>query len=81
MENLLAHIDYGLALVGPEHIAFGMDIDGIEEYPAGAERDASIHDRAVELLLRRYPVGVVEKIAGENVRRFLRAHFRLLPEA
>lgn len=74
MENLLAHIDYGLSLVGAEHIAFGMDIDGIEEYPAGAERNAPIHDRAVELLLQQYPARVVEKIAGENVRRFLRAH-------
>lgn len=71
-EDILRHVDYALSHLGDRALAFGCDIDGIEEYPEGFAPDGgSIHDRLCDLLLSHYPAATVSRIAGENVIEFL----------
>ena len=73
IEDIIPHIEYHLEKFGEDSLAFGFDIDGTNgRYPSGFTADASIHDRAIDFLLSRYPTRLVEKIAGENVVNFLK---------
>ena len=72
--DILRHVDYALSHLGDRALAFGCDIDGIEEYPRGFEPTGSIHDKLCDLLLSHYPAKTVERIAGENVTDFLRSN-------
>ncbi len=73
-ETLFRHLDHGMALGGEDCIGFGCDIDGIGGvYPSPLHEGESIHDRLIELMLRRgYGDGLVRKVAGENWMRYLR---------
>lgn len=72
-DDILRHIDFGLELVGEDHIGFGFDIDGTDgKYPRGIAEDTSIHEEVVDLLLSHYHSSVVEKIAGLNILEFLK---------
>jgi membrane dipeptidase len=71
-DDIYRHLDYGLELVGENHIGFGFDIDGTSgKYPEGISVDYSIHEQVIDKLLSRYPESTVEKIAGTNVIEFL----------
>lgn len=74
-EDIIRHVDYALENFGDSSIGFGFDIDGTEDrYPLGIRTDVSIHDQVIELLLGRYSVETVEKIAGKNVMNFLKSN-------
>ncbi len=75
LDDIIRHVDYGLELVGEDHIAYGFDIDGTDgEYPHGINTGSSIHDRVTDLLLSRYSASTVERIAGANVIEFLKGN-------
>ena len=72
-DDILRQVDYGLSLVGDRALAFGFDIDGTDgKYPMGIDATRSIHDQVIELLISKYPVSTVERIAGENAIEFLK---------
>jgi len=81
VDNLLRHLDHGLALGGEDCIGFGCDIDGTSgKYPAPLDESCSIHDRLFEAMLRRnYTETLVEKIAGGNWLRYLRENLPQTP--
>lgn len=73
VENYFRHLEYGLSLIGEDHIGFGGDIDGVDGvYPSPLHTEDSIHDQLIEFMLRHnYPESLVCKVAGENYLRFL----------
>ena len=73
VEDIIPHIEYHLERFGEDSLAFGFDIDGTNgRYPRGISSELSIHDQLIDILLSRYPLRLVEKIAGENVLNFLK---------
>lgn len=73
IDDIIPHIEYHLERFGEDSLAFGFDIDGTDgKYPVGINTEVSIHDQVIDMLLKRYPVSLVEKIAGENVINFLK---------
>jgi membrane dipeptidase len=70
--DIYRHVDFALEHLGEDALCFGCDIDGIDAYPCGFNEDESIHDRLVDILLKRYSSGVVEKIAGLNAINFFK---------
>ena len=71
-DDILRHFDHALTTVGEDAVGYGFDIDGTGgKYPKGFGESNSIHDEVTDLLLSHYSAGVVEKIAGANVLRFL----------
>jgi len=75
VEQLLRHLEYGITLVGEDHIGFGFDIDGIESLPAPLTLDRSIHDQVIEEMQKRgYSDKLVRKISGENFLNFLKMY-------
>ncbi len=77
-EHLFDHLDYALSLGGEKCVGFGLDIDGVSgNYPAPIDESCSIHDRLIEIMLRRnYSESLVKAVAGENWLNFLRKHLR-----
>ena len=73
-DDIYRHVDYALEHLGEDTLCFGCDIDGVEAYPCGFNEDESIHDTLVDILLKRYSEGVVEKIAGLNAINFFKGN-------
>lgn len=77
LERFLDHIDYLLAVAGPDHVALGSDFDGMEASP----EIASVVDLpkvTAGLLARGHAVEVVQKILGGN---WLRVFRQVWPQA
>ena len=70
--DIYRHVDFALEHLGEDALCFGCDIDGIDAYPCGFSEEESIHDRLVDILLKRYSSRVVEKIAGLNAINFFK---------
>ena len=75
LSDLFAHLDRALSLGGEDHVGLGLDIDGVEVYPAGVSLEESIHDRFYEMALARYGEDLTEKLFYKNFAAFLRRHF------
>ncbi len=76
MTDILRHIDYGISLVGEDHIGFGCDIDGTSGiYPRGFDEGSSMHDKIINELLKIYPCKTVEKISWKNHMNYLKRAF------
>ncbi len=74
LDDLLRHVEHGLALCGEETLAFGFDIDGTGgAYPAGVSFSDSMHARVADVLLSHYSAATVDRIAGGNALRFFEA--------
>ncbi len=71
LDHVIAHIEYMLNLIGPDHVAIGSDFDGCVPPPdlADATRYPLITER---LQARRHSEGVIRKILGENYLRVFR---------
>lgn len=77
LDDVIRHIDHICERIGPDHIAFGSDYDGIQATPRGLE-DVSCFPRVLERLAALgYSESDRRKIAYENVLRVYRA---VLPE-
>lgn len=74
LDDLLRHVEHGLALCGEETLAFGFDIDGTGgAYPAGVSFSDSMHARVADVLLSHYSATTVDRITGGNALRFFEA--------
>lgn len=72
LEDVIRHIDYICERIGPDHIAFGSDYDGIESTPKGLE-DVSCFPKILERLeALGYSAEDRQKIAHGNVVRVYR---------
>lgn len=77
LDDVIRHIDYLCERMGPDHVAFGSDYDGIQATPKGLE-DVSCFPRVLERLeALGYSENDRAKIAYQNV---LRVYREVLPE-
>ncbi|MFN6934997.1 MAG: dipeptidase [Tsuneonella sp.] len=67
------HIDHIRKVAGIDHIGIGGDYDGMETGPVGAEDAAGYPALFTELARRGYSKSDLQKIAGGNMDRVLRA--------
>ena len=73
LDDVLAHIDHIAELGGIDVIGFGSDYDGISRWPEGLG-DASTFPMLLDLLAKHgYTDAQIEKIAGMNYWRVLKA--------
>lgn len=73
LDDVLAHADHILSLVGDRHVHIGADYDGIEETPTGLEDVTALGRLAAAMRARGYGEATVGRIMGENMRRVLLA--------
>lgn len=78
LEDALRHIDYICELIGPEHVAFGSDYDGIVHTPKGLEDVSTFKALLGALKSRGYSQEALEKMAFRNV---LRVYNQVLPDS
>jgi membrane dipeptidase len=69
LEDVVRHVEHALDVAGEDAVAFGSDFDGMVPLPRGM-RDVTDVPKLVDLLARRRPASVVEKVAFGNWRRF-----------
>lgn len=68
--HLAKHIEHAVNVMGEDGVALGSDFDGMIPLPQGM-RDVRDLPKLTEVLLERgMPVRVVEKVLGNNFRRF-----------
>lgn len=77
LEAVVRHIDYICERIGPAHIAFGSDYDGIRDVPKGLEDVACFPDLLARLRELGYSWSDLEQIAFRNV---MRVYQQVLPE-
>ncbi len=73
VSNWADHIDHIRKVAGIDHVGLGGDYDGMEAGPVGAEDVAGYPALFTELARRGYTRAELEKIAGGNIARVLRA--------
>lgn len=72
LEDVCRHIEHAVRVMGEDAVALGSDFDGMVPLPRGM-RDVRDLPRLTQALLSRgHPEARVEKILGENWRRFFR---------
>ena len=69
LDDLVAHIDHVVALVGADHVGLGSDFDGVEALPTGLEDVSKLPNLVRRLLEKGYAEADVEKILGGNLLR------------
>jgi membrane dipeptidase len=74
LSQLVDHIDYIAALVGPDYVGIGSDFDGVESLPKEMDDVTFLPNITRELLKRGYSEKDVRKILGGNVMRVLKAN-------
>ncbi|GFR37648.1 diguanylate cyclase [Insulibacter thermoxylanivorax] len=74
--DVLKHLDHVCSLGGEDHVGFGSDFDGIDEYLHGLTHPGQ-YVKLTEALHKHYSSEQVEKFLHQNWRRFLEAN---LPE-
>ena len=72
LEDVIRHIDYICERIGPEHVAFGSDYDGIESTPEGLEDVSCFPKILARLEALGYSAEDRQKIAHGNVVRVYR---------
>jgi membrane dipeptidase len=73
LDDLFRHMDHLLAVGGEDAVGFGSDYDGIPQAPVGLPDVAAFGELLEAMARRGFPTRVIEKVAGENFRRVLRA--------
>lgn len=69
LDDVVAHIDHAVQLVGIDHVGLGSDYDGVTFLPDGLE-DVSEYPNLIEALLEKgYSEQDIAKIMGGNVLR------------
>ncbi|MBI1356072.1 MAG: membrane dipeptidase [Acidobacteria bacterium] len=72
-EAILDHIDHIVKLVGPDHVGFGSDFDGISAMVPEGMEDVSKYPSLIRGMMRKgYSDEDIRKIAGENLLRVMR---------
>jgi membrane dipeptidase len=71
LADVARHLEHAVRVAGEEAVCLGSDFDGFVRLPRGM-RDVSDLPRLTEVLLSRgHPWSRVEKLLGQNLRRFL----------
>jgi len=73
LSQVADHIDHIRKVAGIDHIGIGSDFDGMDSTPEGLEDVSKYPALFAELLRRGYSEEDVQKIAGRNVLRVMRA--------
>lgn len=68
-EDVLAHINHVVDLVGVDHVGLGSDYDGVFALPEGLEDVSTYPNLVYHLLMDGYSDDDVRKILGENALR------------
>jgi membrane dipeptidase len=74
LEQLLAHLDHIVGLIGSEHVGIGSDFDGISSSPKGLEDVTSYPLLTSALLKRGFTKQQVYNILGGNIIRVWKAN-------
>ncbi|PIQ27642.1 dipeptidase [bacterium (Candidatus Blackallbacteria) CG17_big_fil_post_rev_8_21_14_2_50_48_46] len=72
LEDAIRHIDYLCEQMGPDHVAFGSDYDGIENVPQGLEDVSCFPNLLTRLRQLGYKEEDISKMAFGNVLRVYR---------
>ena len=74
LEQLLAHLDHILRLIGPDHVGIGSDFDGISSSPKGLD-DVTSYPLLTDALLKRgFTKKQITNILGGNIIRVWKAN-------
>lgn len=73
LEDIVAHIEHVVKLVGVDYVGLGSDFDGVPSLPQGMEDCTKLPSITYELLKRGYSEQDVMKILGENFLRVFQA--------
>lgn len=74
LTSILNHIEHFLSLGGEDTLCLGGDLDGMPTPVNGISGIQDV-DNIAETLLKHYDASVIEKLMGENVRRFIKDWF------
>lgn len=77
LDDVIRHVDYIVDLIGPAHVAFGSDYDGIQAGPKGLEHAGHYQELLQALLAHGYGQADVENMASGN---WLRVFGKVLPK-
>lgn len=69
IDDVIAHIDYIVNLVGTDYVSIGSDFDGIEVVPSGLEDTSKFPALTLAMLEHGYTEQEVAKFLGGNFRR------------
>ena len=72
LEDLVAHIDHVVKLVGADYVGLGSDFDGVGSVPVGMEDISKLPNLTRALLERGYSAADIRKIYGGNLLRVMR---------
>lgn len=74
LEQLLAHLDHIVRLIGPDHVGIGSDFDGISSSPKGLDDVTSYPILTDALLKRGFTKKQIRNILGGNIIRVWKAN-------
>lgn len=74
LEQLLAHLDHIVRLIGPDHVGIGSDFDGISSSPKGLDDVTSYPILTDALLKRGFTKKQIKNILGGNIIRVWKAN-------
>ena len=77
LDDYLDHVEHALAVVGPDHVGLGTDMDGVPGLPAGLEDVTRLPWITHGLLARGVPEATVRRVLGANALRALAEAERL----
>lgn len=68
--HVVRHVEHAVKVMGEDGVAFGSDFDGMIPLPRGMRDVRDLPKLTAALLEAGMPIRVVEKVLGENYRRF-----------
>ncbi len=74
LDDLVAHFEHIIELVGVDHVGLGSDFDGMGAPPAGLEHIGLIKNLSDALIAKGYSAEDMKKILGGNLLRVMRAN-------
>ena len=81
LDDVVAHIDHVVKLVGIDHVGLGSDFDGVGDSLPDGLKDVSMYPNLfARLLARGYSESDLEKLAGGNTLRIWREAERVAKE-
>ncbi|MCA9741866.1 MAG: membrane dipeptidase [Deferribacteres bacterium] len=69
IDDLIAHIDHVVKLVGVDHVGLGSDYDGVDYVPEGLDDVSMLPNITFALCKKGYSDAAIEKILGGNLLR------------
>lgn len=73
VKDVADHIEYGVKLIGIEHIGIGSDFDGVDSVPEGLQSAKDYPNLIAELQRRKFSDAQIRKIMGGNTLRVWKA--------